>query len=321
MSNNVPKNKFFSRLIQLDLTSNKVSIRQIIRKNLQATIATYQINNGNILNTNQIISLLSDKIALQNSPDFSPLVYCSAITFPLANIYSLSPAQVGQELVSLLASKPQASTRTLKLQLTATVLTNGLIEFALCDRSIGWWLAGIMDWGDGGMGEWGVGEMGSWGDGEMGEQNLFPVQYVHHRCRSILLLGEREGLITLEKGKYTTNAWKITNPNLFEYYWGENLSCYYETAEIYLLQQISLIIDYFCDRVPDKSLSSDKVKNSQTWVQLSLNLSDAGLKFLAACRIFGSVAVEQRQLAIARLGLISIVQSCLSLGKKNTSNM
>ncbi len=53
--------------------------------------------------------------------------------------------------------------------------------------------------------------------------------------------------------------------------------------------------------------------DTKTWIRLALNLSDACLKFIAACRIFGSVAQEQRDLAIARLGLIAIVQRCLQI--------
>ena len=61
---------------------------------------------------------------------------------------------------------------------------------------------------------------------------------------------------------------------------------------------------------------SDRTQNSldlKTQVQLALNLSDACLKFIAACRIFGSVAQDNRDLAIARLSLIAIVQKYLQI--------
>jgi len=191
-----------------------------------------------------------------------------------------------------LALNSQDSATELKLNLTIRVVRNGLIEFAFCDRSIGCWLEEV-------LGKLGVWEIGRWGDWEMrglGDYNWFPVQYVHNRCCSLLRLGATEGLIKLD------NTWKITNQNPFQYYWDENISYCYEPTEINLLRQISFVIDYLGDR---------NNQDPKTWWQLNLNLSDACLKFIADCRIFGSVAHNQRSLAIARLGLISIVQSCL----------
>ncbi len=307
MDNNVSKNRFFSRSIQLDLILDQISIKQIILKQLRNAIiqrlaldeiAIYRTENSIPKNPDRVLTSLSDKVILQDNSDFPSLVYCCAIAFPVANLCGLPSLQVAQELVSLLPINTQESAAEYTLQFTVRVIKNGLIEFVLSDRSIGLWLElGIRRWGDGEMGRWGAG-----GDGEIGDYNLFPVQYVHDRCCSLLRLGEREGLINLIDGDFQTDTWQIVNPNPFKYYCDANIGYFYESAELNLLRRISVIIDYISDRnSPDP----------KTGIQLALNLSDACLNFTAACRIFGSVAQNQRDLAIARLGLIVIVQRCL----------
>ncbi len=296
MDNNVSKNRFFSRSIQLVLILDQISIKQIILKQLRNAIiqrlaldeiAIYRTENCIAQKLDRVLTSLSDKVILQDNSDFPSLVYCCAIAFPVANLCGLPSLQVAQELVSLLPINTQESAAEYTLQFTVRVIKNGLIEFVLSDRSIGLWL-----------------ELGirRWGDGEIGDYNLFPVQYVHDRCCSLLRLGEREGLINLIDGDFQTDTWQIVNPNPFKYYCDANIGYFYESAELNLLRRISVIIDYISDRnSPDP----------KTWIQLALNLSDACLNFTAACRIFGSVAQNQRDLAIARLGLIVIVQRCL----------
>ena len=316
MDNNVSKNRFFSRSIQLVLILDQISIKQIILKQLRNAIiqrlaldeiAIYRTENSIPKNPDRVLTSLSDKVILQDNSDFPSLVYCCAIAFPVANLCGLPSLQVAQELVSLLPINTQESAAEYTLQFTVRVIKNGLIEFVLSDRFIGLWLElGIRRWGDGEMGRWGAG-----GDGERGDYNLFPVQYVHDRCCSLLRLGEREGLINLQNGDFQTDTWQIANPNPFKYYCDENIGYFYESAELNLLRRISLIIDHISDRDSSKVMHEGNSPDTKTWIRLALNLSDACLEFIAACRIFGSVAQEQRDLAIARLGLIAIVQKCL----------
>ena len=305
MDNNLPKNRFFSRSIKLDLILPQISLKQIILKQLQDAIASYRTENSIAKNLDQVLTSLPEKVILQDDSNFPSLVYCCAIAFPLANLCALPSLQVAQELIALLPINIQESTTESPLQFTVRVKKNGLIEFVLGDRSVGLWLSRMGGWGD---------EMGSLGAQEIGrggDYNVFPGQYVHDRCCSLLRLGEREGLINLNDGAFSRHIWQIANPNPFQYYCDENINYCYEPAELNLLRKISLLIDYICDRTENELLQECQATNPKIWVQLALNLSDACLKFIAACRIFGSVAREQRGLAIARLGLIAIVQKCL----------
>ncbi len=328
MDNNVAKNRFFSRSIQLDLILAQISLKQVILKQLRDTIALYRTDNSIDNNLEQVLTSLPDKVILPDNSELPSLVYCCAIAFPLANLWGLPSLQVAQELVSLLTINIQESTADFSLQFTIRAIKNGLIEFVLSDRYVGLWLSGIWEWGlgeqerlreQGEQGERGSPKglaplrSASRGEGEIGDYNIFPVQYVHNRCCSLLRLGEREGLISLQDGDFPKDTWQITNPTPFKYYCDENIDYCYESAELNLFRKISLFIDYLGDRTKNESRQECNSQDFPTLVQLALNLSDACLKLIAACRIFGSVAQEKRDLAIARLGLIAIVQKCLQV--------
>ena len=325
MDNNVAKNRFFSRSFPLDLTKpkndlssyngilDKISLKKNILEQVQNAIRqrfTAQIGNPISPKLVQVLTSLSDKVILQDNSDMPSLVYSCAIAFPLANLFRLSSLQAAQELVSLLTKNYQESTGEFSWQFTVRVKRNGLIELSLSDRAIGLWLSAVWE-----MWRWRNledGEMGRerslarGGDGEIGDYNIFPVQYVYHRCCSLLHLGEREGLINLKDDDFHSYNWQIKNSNPFKYYCEENIGYRYESAELNLLRQISVIIDFISDR-------GQNFPDPKTWFKLALNLSDACLNFIAACRIFGSVAQDNRDLAIARLGLIAVVQWCLQI--------
>ena len=303
MDNNLTKNRFFYRSIQFDLILHQISIKKVIIKALQKGIKagfTAQKKERLAAKLNQILTSLVDKVVLQHTLNSSSLVYCCPIAFPLANLWSLPSLQVAQELVSGLEIKNQELAVSPKLQFAVKISNNGLMEFTFCDRSIGWWLESVLRR----LGEMGElrehGEMGKMG--EMGDYNLFPLQYIDYRCSSLLRLGKQEGLINLENSVYAQDIWQITNPNPFKYYCDENIGYCYELAELNLLCQLLLVIDYLQER---------NEQYSPTLAKLTLNLSNACSTFLADCRIFGSVAHHNRDLAIARLGLIAIVQLCL----------
>ena len=311
MDNNLAKNRFFSRSIQLNFVWEQIALKQVILQQLRNAIAIYRTEKLIVQNLDRVLSSLPDKVILQDHSDLSSLVYCSAVAFPLANLSGLPSLQVAQELLSLFGINIQESTQELKLQFTVRVVKNGLIEFFFSDRSLGLWLSGISEWGVEEAS--GAGEASGEGErGRGGGYNVFPMQYVHNRCCSLLRLGVREGLINLQDGDFS-DTWQIANPNPFKYYCDENIRYCYESAELNLLRKISAMIDGISDRTKDKELRASNSQNTKTQVQLALNLSDACLKFIAACRIFGSVAQEKRDLAIARLSLIAIVQRCLQI--------
>ena len=354
MDNNLARNRFFSGSIQLDFIADTTSLKEIVCQQLHYGIlekfANYSDEHQSTdfisrkIEIDQVLTSLPDKViltkpkeasssylssngdgrvSLTNSSADSSLVYSCAIAFPLAHLYSLTSLQVAQELVAGLASNSPHSPEQLKLQFTVKVLKNGLIEFTLGDRSIGWWLELVKQ-------KLEVFEEYRVVKKIAGDFNLFPLQYVYQRCCSLLRLGAREGLINLKDNDFPDNLcsnsspgfkakfpliWSIANSNPFQYYSEQNINYSYQPAELNLLRQIAIIIDYRFSLIRNRTMSLDLA----VWYQLHLNLSNACLQFIAACRIFGSVARNNRSLAIARLGLIAIVQCYLYQTKNGFS--
>ena len=120
--------------------------------------------------------------------------------------------------------------------------------------------------------------------------HLFPIQYAHARCSSLVRLGEREGLITSEGAI----SWLNKQQELR----------FHHPSELCLLSELVQVVDEL-----ECSDSSDSLK----WKKLGLCLSQVFDNFWRDCRIWGEVKVNSPELAQARLGLIMATQSVLRI--------
>ena len=125
--------------------------------------------------------------------------------------------------------------------------------------------------------------------------NLVPLQYVHTRCCSLLSLGARQKLIELKDPDFEYLIWHIAQPKPISWLDTQNRLWLSDRAEYNLLWQLLKVID-------------TSTLNSNNWYRLAKNLSQAMLIFDAECPILGEVAQKIPQKAIARLGLIALVQ-------------
>ncbi|MBW4432446.1 MAG: glutamate acetyltransferase [Pelatocladus maniniholoensis HA4357-MV3] len=117
---------------------------------------------------------------------------------------------------------------------------------------------------------------------------LFPVQYAHVRCCSLLRLGEQEGLITSDKAI----PWLNNQQEL----------CFHHPTELCLINELVKVVDEL-----ECSDSSALVK----WEKVALALSQAFENFWRDCRIWGEIKANSPELAQARLGLVLATQSVL----------
>jgi DALR anticodon binding domain len=125
---------------------------------------------------------------------------------------------------------------------------------------------------------------------------LFPAQYIHARCCSLLGLGARENLITL-----SNDTQQIEQLESISWLDPEHQLWLTEMAEHDLLQQLLITSDSW--------LENTEVRNHlQHWSKLAFSLSQKTAIFLADCRFLGEVKQQYPQKAIARLGLIALVQ-------------
>ncbi len=108
-------------------------------------------------------------------------------------------------------------------------------------------------------------------------ENLFPVQYAHARCCSLLSLAQESGLINWNKpNPVPSRPFFLTHP-----------------PETDLIAQLFLIVDALeCAKEVD-------------WVKLALNLSNTWEEFYRKSRIWGKIELE---LAQGRLALMALTE-------------
>ncbi|MCP6757383.1 MAG: DALR anticodon-binding domain-containing protein [Fischerella sp. CENA71] len=118
--------------------------------------------------------------------------------------------------------------------------------------------------------------------------SLFPVQYAHARCCSLLRLGEQERLITSEDAiPWLNNRQELR---------------FHHPTELCLISELVKVVDEL-----EWYDSSASVK----WEKVAFALSQAFENFWRDCRIWGEVKAHSPELAQARLGLVLATQSVL----------
>lgn len=135
--------------------------------------------------------------------------------------------------------------------------------------------------------------------------SLFPIQYAHARCCSLLQLAQREGLIALEPAADNTSVWLVIAPDPIPWLNHSRSLCLCHPAEWAILAQLLTVLDdLYCSHASHKPIN---------WYKAALNLSQAFQTFYSQCQIWGEIKSQNLQLAQARLGLVAIAQSVLRL--------
>ena len=136
---------------------------------------------------------------------------------------------------------------------------------------------------------------------------LFPIQYAHARCCSLIQLAHSEGLLSLKQINADTSAalWLVVAPNPIPWLNLEQKLYLSHPSERALIAQLLALLDDL-----DCHFPSPKVVD---WHKAGANLSQAFQSFYSHCRIWGEVKNQNLQLAQARLGLVLISQSVLRL--------
>lgn len=126
--------------------------------------------------------------------------------------------------------------------------------------------------------------------------NLFSVQYIHGRCCSLLRLGAREKLISLQ-GNFEHTGWQLKHPPSISWLDQEHNLWLTEASASDLLHQLLIVTDTFASN-----------GDNNDWVKIALNLSQRTAIFQAECPFLGEIKQHYPQKAVARLGLIALVQ-------------
>ena len=185
------------------------------------------------------------------------------------------------------------------LNFRVEVVSSGWIYFRLQEESLATYLQQLISPGDGRRTRRGDG-----GDGEMGNSDhLFPIQYAHARCCSLLRLANRQGLIKL--GDANDTKFSILNSQFSIL--NSQFSILHSPFSILLVHPaerrlIAQIVD-----VQDARSNQSQLQG----VKLARELSQAFEQFYSSCRIWGEVKSQTPKLAQARLGLVAVTQVLL----------
>ncbi len=226
------------------------------------------------------------------------LVYRWAIAFPLANTLKSSPQEVAGEL--LICLREGVIESDLVLEFNISVAEDGLIDFHLKDTSLGLWLhMAVTSYQSCSCQAWPEQAVTSHQLSALEErdrpgscytsENLFPVQYAHARCCSLLSLAEESGLIELTERNFRGKVWPWNKPNPVP---GRPFLLTHP-PENNLIAQLFLIVDALeCAKEVD-------------WVKGAISLSNTWEEFYRKSPIWGEVELE---LAQGRLALMALTE-------------
>lgn len=327
----VAKNTSNYRVFTVKLLSNDVSIKSQFQQQLWQAIDR--------INTLPIADQLTPKtVPLHRVYIYNYVCYRSAIALNLSSAWQQTPLDIADQLTAALLTLSQESADVIGINFTVEVSPPGWIIFRLSDRALatylqGWFTIPPFPSVPGNYLNQKLQEKGGAGDREKRQQNqlnsdqIFPVQYIHARCCSLLRLADEQGLIQVtdagvrgcrEAGEaggdkeelfsVTTHQSpiKIIYPNPIPWLQDAGESDRESVrlrlthpAEWELIVQLSDLLDVM------------SASDCQRWVKQGLAVSEAYEQFYKSCRIWGDVKIHDLPLAQARLGLIGVTQVVL----------
>ncbi|MEM7591538.1 MAG: hypothetical protein AAF383_08455 [Cyanobacteria bacterium P01_A01_bin.83] len=314
MDSNVSKNTNSHKFFKIPLSQEKlaISLKNLIKQWLLSTWDLYQQKFEVTVKDNFIAAAIVGKISLvkpqllsvnslsginqlQEQSQFIPLVYGCPFGLILASESQLSLQIVVENLATLLQSQQNIITAKSGLKLSVALLDSGWVNVYLDAVILAAWLNKLFNQVQAKQRSPEVINAHN----NTSTAKLLSVQYIHARCCSLLRLGAREKLITLQDNLAQSEVPQQTSLFISWLDQEQNLLLS-ELSEYDLLRQLLLVTDML------KSIEQD-------WRGIALCLTQATAIFFAECRFLGEIKQKSPAKAIARLGLIAIVQYWLEL--------
>jgi arginyl-tRNA synthetase len=288
--------------------SDKTAIKQLVYDYLSNAISIYT-------NNEETKRIINGKIHLHKGRDEGQVLYISSVALGLSKSHNQKAMEIASTITYHLS---EICGNLLIIQ----IVPPGWIYLELTHPFLAAWLERLAV----GSAE-GDEEMGRWGNSPIPDlttsqveypARLFPIQYAHARCCSLVLLGHREGLIKLREPLPDTKKnlqqwkpplvssasafWHLISPEQIPWLDCDGKLCLNHTAEGHLIAQLVRVVD---------NLECPDSVGSVHWEKAALDLSQALENFWRKCRIWGEVKISSPQLAKARLGLLMATQSVL----------
>jgi hypothetical protein len=288
-------------VLSVSLLNNQVAIKQMLQQHLKTAIVFSEMD---------IVELTSEKISLHRLSDQLGIFYRCALAFKLASFWKIPAFDIAHHLMQSVTKinvdnshrEWENVSSVTKINVKNSPLTcfnfqvelvsPGWINLRLSHQGLATWLEHLH-------------QIPSQRHVKRSlscqySQNLFPVQYAHARCCSLLRSAHQQSLIQLKNCDSQTHPWQFLEPRPIPWLNEDQTRLQLlHPAEQLLLEQILDISD---------SLESTSQVNC---VKLALGLSQAFEQFERSCRIWGEVKSQTQELAQARLGLVALTQALL----------
>jgi arginyl-tRNA synthetase len=234
------------------------------------------------------------QIPLNRSKDSARVLYLSAIALKLAKTRQQTPQAIAAEFVETL--KPLCEP-----DFAVKVAPAGMIELELTDAGLAVWLQRLAQI------PLPVPESRRLSPVALADQ-LFPIQYSHARCCSLLRMADRDRLISIAQPDVATapQIWSLAAPNPIPWLNSSQQLRLVHPGDRALISQLITVLDNLSPVF--RNCTQEKPVN---YLKIANNLSQAFQTFYSQCRIWGEVKTETPKLAQARLGLVLATQSLL----------
>jgi arginyl-tRNA synthetase len=240
---------------------------------------------------------------INRSKNCQQATYVSAIALKLAQVWQQPPQAIALQILESLKALGSED-------FAVEILPPGILVFELTDAALGIWLQRLSQ-NPLPVRESQILPLAFEAD------ELFPIQYSHARCCSLLRMAHRERLISIAHPDVSAAPaiWLLTAPNPIPWLNGRGRLRLVHPAECGLISQQLAVVDslvpVFAGGDREKPVNYFKLANS---------LSEAFQTFYSQCRIWGEVKTETPKLALARLGLVLATQSLLRFVLVNLLN-
>jgi hypothetical protein len=329
MDSNVSKNTNSHNFFKLQLNHEKlgISVKNLLKHELLLILDLDQQNLNVQIEPKLVATILSEKLKISQSKNnptlesksiinscdrglpahFLPIIYACPLGMSLSPSLQ-QPSQTIMEQLSCLLTVKQKQLELTNQDFSGQILTEivplGWLNFYLDSQLIANWLRRSLYWSQANQVQ--AADRGTC-PLDQAPDHLFPAQYIHGRCCSLLRLGAREEIISL----WQDDVAEVAPSPVISWLDSEHKLWFTEKAEYNLLQQLMQMSDSWLDNL-DYLANTDVDRGpkhwSKYWLKMVLNLSQLTAIFLAECRFLGEVKQRYPQKAIARLGLIALVQ-------------
>jgi arginyl-tRNA synthetase len=314
METKVAKNTSNCRLLYVNLLANCAAIKQLLQQQILGGLSEICITAADLHSETE---LMPENIPMHRVSDDNCVVYQSAIALWLSPHLQQSAFDIANRLMASFPAVSQESSNQMVLDFTVEVMFSGWINFRLSDRTLATWLQHLIQTSPSRgleereisnqyLEEVDITHQMQLPKSQKDTHKLFPIQYAHARCCSLLRLADQQGLVQLSDSDFKTANWLIVEPNPIPWLSDEQ--------GVDTVQRPLRLVHPAERRLIARLLDLQDEMNSLEWhkaIKLANALSEDFQRFYSSCRIWGEVKIQTPKLAQARLGLIAVTKRLL----------